>query len=129
VLECHLDDRLDVQVRADRLAAGGRANQEGLVRLEAMEGESILVAVDGHGAQAEFSGGTEAPDGNLRAVGYEQFPHIWQRTLRSLSSRKVAWTKRGRVSNEVAPADSRARQAFADLNVRCETWGRPTSLS
>ncbi len=53
----------------------GRADQERFVGLEPMQREAIFVAVDRDGAQAELGGGPEAADGDLRAVGDEQFPH------------------------------------------------------
>ena len=67
--------RVDVQVRADRLAALRRPDEERFVGLEAVQREAIFVAVDGDGAQAELGGGPEAADGDLGPVGDEQFPH------------------------------------------------------
>ena len=48
------DDAGDVQVRPDRLAR--LADQIRLVRLEAVQGEAVLVRVDGDGANAQFVG-------------------------------------------------------------------------
>ena len=69
------DDRLDVEIRAHRLAALRRADEERLVGLEAVQREAVFVAVDRDGPQPEFGGGPEAADGDFRAVGDEQFPH------------------------------------------------------
>src|SRR5690606_3587809 len=44
------------------------AQAVGLVRLEAMAGEPILVGVDRDGAQAELGGGAEDPDGDFAPV-------------------------------------------------------------
>ena len=38
-----------------------------------MQGEAIFVRVDGDGADAQFVGGAEDADGDLAAVGDEQF--------------------------------------------------------
>ena len=69
-------DGVDVEVGADRLARA--AHHVGLVRLEAVQREAILVGVDGHRADAQFVGRPEHADGDLAAVGDEQFgdgPH------------------------------------------------------
>src|SRR6476661_8926125 len=81
-----VDDRLDVEVRPDRFTTLRRADQERLVGLEAVQRKAIFVTVDRHGAQAEFGGGPEAPDGNLRSIGDEQFPHMCKRTLQPVPS-------------------------------------------
>ena len=65
--------RVDVQIRADRLAALRRPDQKRFVGLEAMQREAIFVAVDRDGSQPELGGGPEAANGNFRAVGNEQF--------------------------------------------------------
>ena len=64
------DDAGDVEVGPDRLA--GLADAVGLVGLEAVQGEAVLVRVDGDGADAEFVGRAEDADGDLAAVGDEQ---------------------------------------------------------
>ena len=65
------DDAGDVEVGADRFA--GLADAVGLVRLEAVQGEAVLVRVDGDGADAEFVGRAEDADGDFAAIGDEQF--------------------------------------------------------
>ena len=52
-----------------------RPDEKCLVRLEAVQREAILVAVDGDRAQAELGGGAETPDGDFGPVGDEKFPH------------------------------------------------------
>jgi hypothetical protein len=37
-----------------------------------MHGQAVLLRVDGDGAQAQFRGRPENPDGNLAAVGREK---------------------------------------------------------
>ena len=64
---------VDVEIRTDRFAAGFRPDEERFVGLEPMQREAILVAVDSDGAETELGGGSEAADGDLRAVGDEQF--------------------------------------------------------
>ena len=88
------DNRLDVQIGPHRFAARGRTDEEGLVSLEAMQREAVLLAVDRDRAHAEFRGGTEAADGNLRAVGDEQFPHICNSEPWSLFRLRSASTRR-----------------------------------
>ena len=65
-----LDDRLDVQIAADRLA--GLADLVGLVGLEAMRREPVFVRVDRHGPDAQLVGRAEDPDRDLAAVGGHQ---------------------------------------------------------
>ena len=67
------DDRIDVQIRAHRLAAGGGTDEKRFVGLESMERETIFVAVDRDGSQAELGGGPETADGDFRTIGDEQF--------------------------------------------------------
>ena len=66
---------VDVQVRADRFTACFRAEREGFVGLEAMEGKAIFVAVNGDGSQSKFGGGAKTPDSDFRSIGGEQFLH------------------------------------------------------
>jgi hypothetical protein len=75
VLDRHRDDRLDVQVRTDRFAAARRSDQERFVGLETVQRKPIFVAVDRDRPEAELGCRPEAADGDLRAVGDEQFAH------------------------------------------------------
>jgi len=74
----HRDDRVDIQIRSDRLATLRRADRKRFVGLESMQRETVFVTVDSHRAQAESSGGPEAADGDFRSIGDEQFPHTPQ---------------------------------------------------
>ena len=67
----HRDDALDVEIRGDRALA--LADEIGLVRLEAMDAEAVLLGVNGDGAQAQFGAGAENADGDFAAVGRHQF--------------------------------------------------------
>ena len=64
------DDAVDVEVGADRLAR--LADAVGLVGLEAVQGEAVLVGVDGDGADAQLVGRAEDADGDLAAVGDQE---------------------------------------------------------
>ena len=64
------DDARDVEVRLERLA--DVADAIGLIRLEAVQGEAILLRVDGDRADAELVGGAEDTDRDLAAIGDEQ---------------------------------------------------------
>ena len=74
------DDVGDVEIAAHRLAALRGADEVGLVRLEAVEGKAVFVRVDGDGAKPQFRGSAEYADGDLRAIGDEQFLHggLWE---------------------------------------------------
>ena len=63
----------DVEIRPDRPLA--LADQVGLVGLEAVHAEAVLLRVDGDGAQAEFGGRAEDADGDLAAVGGHELLH------------------------------------------------------
>ena len=65
----HADDVVDVEVSLDRLLAG--ADEIGFVRLEAVQGEAVLVGIDGHRADAQFGSRTHDADGDFAAVGDE----------------------------------------------------------
>ena len=69
-----MDDRVDVEVRANGFASAGRPDEERLVGLEPVQREAVLVAVDRHGPQAELSRGAETPDGNFGSVGDKKLP-------------------------------------------------------
>src|SRR6185369_17433084 len=71
------NDGLNVQIRPDRFAALDGTNQKCLVSLEAVQGKTILVAVDGDGTQPKLSRGPEAADGNFRTIRDEQLTHTW----------------------------------------------------
>jgi len=64
-------DSGNVQIRADRPLA--LADDVGLIGLETVDGKAVLLRIDGDGAKPELSGGAENTDGNLAAVGDEQF--------------------------------------------------------
>jgi len=66
------DDALDVEVSAD--GALFLAKPVGFVRLEAVAGKAVLLGVDGDGAQAQFGGSAENPDGDFAPVhGHQLF--------------------------------------------------------
>ena len=65
------DDAGDVQVGADRAFA--LADEVGFVGLEAVDAEAVFLGVNGDGAQTQFGGGAKDADGDLAAVGDEQF--------------------------------------------------------
>ena len=72
----HPDDLGDRQIGGDRpqhLAVGELADLIGLVRLEAMEGELVLLGEHRDRAAAELIGGAQHADGDFRAVGDEDF--------------------------------------------------------
>ena len=77
------DDRLDVQIAADRLA--GLADLVRLVGLEPVHREPVFVRVDRHGADAQLVGRAKDPDGDLAAVGDQQ--------LAKLGHRAIPWIK------------------------------------
>ena len=61
------DDFVDSQVGVDgRLAL---ADQIGLVGLVAMQGELVLLGIDGHRADTQLGTGAKDPDGDLSAIG------------------------------------------------------------
>ena len=72
-------DAVDVEIGPQRFA--GDADAIGLVGLEAVQGEAILVRVDGHGANAQFVGRAKDANGDLAAIGDEKFAdgrgHVW----------------------------------------------------
>ena len=65
-----LDDRLDVQIAADRLA--GLADLVGLVGLRAVGGEPVFVGIDRHGPDAQLVRRAEDADRDLAAIGGHQ---------------------------------------------------------
>ena len=72
----HPDDLGDRQIGGDRpqnLAIGQFADLIGLVRLEAMEGDLVLLGEDRNGAAAKLIGGAHHTDGDFRAIGDEDF--------------------------------------------------------
>ena len=69
------DERTDVEIRADRLAALRRTDQEGFVSLEAMQGKAVLLAVDRDRPEPELGGGAEASNGDFRSVGNQELTH------------------------------------------------------
>ena len=73
VLLGDLDDRLDVQVRAHRAQLPVvRVQEVGLVRLVAVDLQTVLVAEDGNGANAELVRGAKDAGRDLAAVRAKQ---------------------------------------------------------
>ena len=66
---------VDTEVRTDGLATFGRPDQECLVGLEPMQGETVFVAIDRHGPQPKLGRRAKTADRDLRPVGDEQRPH------------------------------------------------------
>src|SRR5207248_3354250 len=75
-----LHDARDVEVGPDRLAR--LADDVRLVRLEPVQGEAVLVRVNRDRADAQFVRRAEHPDGDLAAVGHEQFAERVVRQVR-----------------------------------------------
>ena len=75
VLACDRNQRFDIQVRPDWLAAFRRPDQKCFIGLEAVQREAILVAVDRHRTQPELGGSPEAANRDLGSIGDEQFFH------------------------------------------------------
>ena len=65
-----LDDRLDAQVAANRLAR--RADLVRLVGLESMKREPVFVRIDRHGPDAQLMRRPKDPDRDLAAIGDHQ---------------------------------------------------------
>ena len=65
------DDAGDVEVSAD--GAFVFADEIRFIGLEAVDAEAVFLRVNGDGAQAQFGGGAKDADGNLAAIGHEQF--------------------------------------------------------
>ena len=65
------DDAFDIEIGFDRSLA--LADQVGFVRLEAVQGEAVLLGVDGDGAQAQFVGGAQDADRDFAAIQGEEF--------------------------------------------------------
>ena len=64
------EDVVDLEVGLDRALA--LADQIGLVGLEAVQREAVLLGVDRDGADAELVGGAQHADGDFAAVGDEE---------------------------------------------------------
>ena len=64
------DDVVDVQIGLDGFPAF--ADQIAFIRLRAVQGKTVLVRVDAHGADAEFAGGAHDANGDFRAVGDQE---------------------------------------------------------
>ncbi len=62
----------NVEVGTDGLA--GSADAVGLVGLETVQGEAVLMGVEGDGANPQLVGRAEDADGDLAAVGDQQLP-------------------------------------------------------
>lgn len=71
------DDAVDIEVSAD--GAFVFIELVGFVSFEAMGAEAVFVGVDGDRADAEFGGGSHDADGDLGAVGDEEFFEVWKR--------------------------------------------------
>ena len=65
------DHLVDAEIGLHRLEPA--AHQVAFVRLEAMQGEAVLVGIERHGADAELAGRAQHADGDLAAVGDQQF--------------------------------------------------------
>ena len=78
ILTGDTDDVGDVQVGGDGFLAG--PDPIGLIGLEAMEGEAVLVGEDGDGADAHLSGGPQDADGDFAAVGDEEAADLFHGT-------------------------------------------------
>ncbi len=74
------ENGVDVQVRADRLAALRGTDLKRFVGLEAMQRKAILVAVDRDGAEPELGSGTETADRDFRSVRGEDGAHRGRET-------------------------------------------------
>ena len=74
------DGALDIEIGADRLARF--ADTIGLVRLEAVQGEAVLVGVDRDRADAQLMGRAEHADGDFAAIGDQQLANRPNRRLR-----------------------------------------------
>src|SRR5262249_22630758 len=81
LLPRELDDRGDVQIAADRLAR--LADRIGLVGLEAVDREPVLVRVDRHCPDAELVGRSEDPDRDLASIGHQQLADLGHHLTRS----------------------------------------------
>ena len=64
------DQCVDIEIRADRLA--GMADEIGLVGLQPVQGEPVLVGIDGDGPNAQLVPRPEDPDGDFTAIGDEK---------------------------------------------------------
>ena len=60
------DDALDVKISLHRAFAG--ADQVSFIGLETVQGETVLLRVDGYRAQVEFVGGAKDADGDFAAI-------------------------------------------------------------
>ncbi len=69
MLERHAEDRLHVQVGVDRASIG--RDQVRLIRLIAVEGQRVFLAVDRDGPLSELGAGAEDPDRDLAAIRSE----------------------------------------------------------
>ena len=65
-------DALDVQVGGDRALT--LTDQVGLIGLEAVNAEPVLLRIDGHSAQIEFSRRPEDADRDFGTVGRQELP-------------------------------------------------------
>ena len=70
----HPDDLGDRQVGLD--GPEPLADPVGLVRLEAMQAQLVLLGEDGDGPLAHLVGGAHHPDGDLAAIGDEDLLEI-----------------------------------------------------
>ena len=104
-----LDDRLDVQITADRLAR--LADLVGLVGLRAMGGEPVFVRIDRHGPDAELVRRAKNADRDLAAIGGHQ-----------LAKRVIANIRRDRERSSSRP---RLRRDFPGC--RSDRWSRGPS--
>jgi hypothetical protein len=69
-IESDADNVLDVEISLHRSLAF--TDEIAFVRLEPVQRETVLVRIDGNGADAEFGRRTKHPDGDLPAIGHQQ---------------------------------------------------------
>jgi len=67
-IQSSFDDFVDLQIA---LAGGSRADEDCLVCIFGEKGVLVRFGVDGHGGDAQLSGGAHHPDGYLSPVGDE----------------------------------------------------------
>jgi hypothetical protein len=69
-----VEDGVNPEVAADRLA---RADVQRLVGLADVAGVAIAIGIDGDGGQSHLAAGANDPDGDLAAVGDQNFHETW----------------------------------------------------
>src|SRR5262249_22716007 len=110
------DDRLDVEVAANRLA--GLADLVGLVGFEPVHGEPIFVRIDRDGANAKLVRRSKNSDGDLTAIGHQQLTDLGHCTVPGKSATKPDTPTEYPDQNNRFPRDSEIAQADGSC------WGR-----